>query len=103
MMSEYLSLRSLKNMPENILADFKNLESRKTDESKDVLIICKSKDECRKALRRMADNVLGECKVHLSSLKLEMSDRSIYFAPVKDISFHISGLRYKEYYFEEDI
>lgn len=101
-MSDYIFLRSLKNMPKRVIEAYQNLEARKTPSSKNILIICRSKEEARNAMRRFAQNMPG-CKVHSSNLRIEMSDRNIYFISSADVSFNITGLRYKEYYFEEDI
>ena len=101
MVDIYERLLMLKRMPEDVLNLHSELNMRKSEKSKNILIICRSAKDAREALKGMAMNYEGECKVKLNKMILETKDRNIIFMPISRIDI-LYGLKYKEYYLEDE-
>lgn len=98
----YNSLQMLKRMDEKHLRTHYNLQSRIKKDSKNRLIICRSKKDCREAIKFIAKDYLDRAKIDMSNLKIKIDDITLVFMPVLDIDNSLTGYRYKEYYFEEE-
>lgn len=100
----YNSLMMLKRMSRNNpkrIDQHKYLEMRRDEKSNNILVICRTKKDCREAMKFIAKDNLDKCKVHLTSGILELEDTTIKFVPVSWAD-DLEGFRYKEYYFEEE-
>lgn len=98
----YNSLQMLKRMDEKHLRTHYNLQSRIKKDSKNRLIICRNKKDCREAIKFIAKDYLDRAKIDMSNLKIKIDDITLVFMPVLDIDNSLTGYRYKEYYFEEE-
>lgn len=98
----YNSLQMLKRIGEKHLRTHYNLQSRIKKDSKNRLIICRSKKDCREAIKFIAKDYLDRAKIDMSNLKIKIDDITLVFMPVLDIDNSLTGYRYKEYYFEEE-
>lgn len=98
----YNSLQMLKRIDEKHLRTHYNLQSRIKKDSKNRLIICRSKKDCREAIKFIAKDYLDRAKIDMSNLKIKIDDITLVFMPVLDIDNSLTGYRYKEYYFEEE-
>ena len=98
----YNSLQMLKRMDEKHLRTHYNLQSRIKKDSKNRLIICRSKKDCREAIKFIAKDYLDRAEIDMSNLKIKIDDITLVFMPVLDIDNSLTGYRYKEYYFEEE-
>lgn len=98
----YNSLQMLKRIDEKHLRTHYNLRSRIKKDSKNRLIICRSKKDCREAIKFIAKDYLDRAEIDMSNLKIKIDDITLIFMPVLDIDNSLTGYRYKEYYFEEE-
>lgn len=98
----YNSLQMLKRIDEKHLRTHYNLQSRIKKDSKNRLIICRSKKDCREAIKFIAKDYLDRAKIDMSNLKIKIDDITLVFMPVLDIDNSLTGYRYKDYYFEEE-
>lgn len=98
----YNSLRILKRIDDKYLRTHYNLQSRINKDSKNRLIICRSKKDCREAIKFIAKDYLGRADINMSDLKIKIGDITLIFMPVSEIDYSLTGYRYKEYYFEEE-
>lgn len=98
----YNSLQMLKRIDEKHLRTHYNLQSRIKKDSKNRLIICRSKKDCREAIKFIAKDYLDRAKIDMSNLKIKIDDITLVFMPVLDIDNSLTGYKYKDYYFEEE-
>lgn len=98
----YNSLQMLKRIDEKHLRTHYNLRSRIKKDSKNRLIICRSKKDCREAIKFIAKDYLDRAEIDMSNLKIKIDDITLIFMPVLDIDNSLTGYRYKDYYFEEE-
>ena len=98
----YNSLQMLKRIDEKHLRTHYNLQSRIKKDSKNRLIICRSKKDCREAIKFIAKDYLDRAKIDMSNLKIKIDDITLVFMPVLDIDNSLAVYRYKDYYFEEE-
>ena len=98
----YNSLQILKRIDEKYLRTYYNLQSRIDKGSKNRLIICKSKKDCREAIKFIAKDYLDRAEINMSDLKIKIDDITLIFMPVSEIDYYLTGYRYKKYYFEDE-
>lgn len=100
----YNSLMMLKRIARNHPDRFnkhKNLEIRKDIKSNNILVICRTKKDCKEAMNFIAKDNLGRCEIHSSSNILKIDGTTIKFISISMVD-ELIGYRYKEYYFEEE-
>lgn len=100
-LEKYNSLMMLKRMNPERLTQHYYLQQHKDPTSKNILVICRLKKDCKEAIKFIARDHLGECKANLVKCTLELNDTTIKFVPVAWAD-DLEGFRYKEYYFEEE-
>lgn len=98
----YQALQMLKRMDDWYLNLHYNLQSRIDKKSKNKLVICRNKKECREAIKFIAKDHLDKCKIDMVSLKITVGDITIIFMPVSEIEYYLTGYKYNDYYFEEE-
>lgn len=101
--SEYEAIKYLKRLDKKILSMFSDLENHKDGNSKNILIICRNKKDCKEAIKHIANNYLGRCEIHMASLKIKIDDTTFIFTPISDIKNYVIGTRYSQYYMDDEI
>ena len=71
----YNSLQMLKRIDEKHLKTHYNLRSRIDKDSKNRLIICRSKKDCREAIKFIAKDYLDRAEIDMSNLKIKIYTR----------------------------
>lgn len=100
----YNSLLMLKRLSRNNprrIDQHKYLEMRIDKNSKNILVICRTKKDCKEAMKFIAKDHLSDCKANLNTGILKINDTTIKFIPVSYVE-DVAGFKYKEYYFEEE-
>lgn len=97
----YDRLLMLKRMPEEVLEFYSKLNSRKSEKSKNILVICRTVKDANEALRGMAANCGEGCKINKTRMMLETGERNIIFMPIGRLDTLV-GIKYKEYYLEDE-
>lgn len=92
----------LKRIDKKYFELFFNLQNRIDSTSKNRLVICRSKKDCKEAMKFIAKDHLGECKIDSMSNKLTIDNVTIIFIPVSELDYSLVGYKYKDYYFEEE-
>lgn len=101
MYNSLLTLKRLSRSNPKRIDQHKYLEMRREPTSKNILVICRTRKDCREAMKFIARDHLSECKANLNTGILELNDTTIKFIPVSYIE-DVVGFKYKEYYFEEE-
>lgn len=100
----YNSLLTLKRLSRNNprrIDQHKYLEMRREPNSKNILVICRTRKDCREAMKFIAKDHLSDCKANLNTGILKLNDTTIKFIPVSCVE-DVVRFKYKEYYFEEE-
>ena len=101
MYNSLLTLKRLSRSNPRRIDQHKYLEMRREPSSKNILVICRTRKDCREAIKFIARDHLSECKANLNTCILELNDTTIKFIPVSCVEDVVS-FKYKEYYFEEE-
>lgn len=77
------------------------LNMRKSERSKNILIVCRSVKDAYEAMKGIISNYDGICKINKSKMRIEMGERNIIFMPISRTEM-LTGLKYREYYLEDE-
>lgn len=94
-----ISLRRIIENSPNIYTLYRDLNSRRKADSKNILIICRTVKDAREAIKMSANNYLDKAKINLVKFWLKIDGTTFYFLPMSRLDL-LTGLRYKEYYFD---
>lgn len=100
-LEHYNNLRTLKKMKPERISQYLKLEQHKKEDSKNILVICRTVKETKEAIKFISKDHIGECEVHSASCIIKINGKHIKFIAVNNLE-DLTGLRYKEYYFIDE-
>ena len=100
----YDKLRTLKNIcrgNKELLVNYHILEDKINKDSNNILVICRTWRSSLELLSDVAKSYIDKARIQKSKGILTIEGTTITFLPISRLGT-LDGMRYKEYYFEED-